>query len=500
MIKKNDEIVVKISELNSEGKGVSKLENGFVIFSAGTLPGDEVLIYIRKKKSNYAEAKLIKIISKSGNRIDPVCPYFGICGGCKIQNYSYSKQLEFKTRLVKDAFERIGKFTGLTIPEALKSDDVFYYRNKMEFSFSDDAWLTDAPGQMIIPPNPHLQVGNAETFITLQNTTYKGEQGGCNASKFALGLHVPRFHSKIIDIEECFLQSTVSNDILNFTRDFFKSRNISLYSTKTQCGFLRFLIIRQSRNTDDLMVNIITYDYNKELINEYSDNLRTSIPYITTIINSISSSKAQVAKGEREYILSGSGFITEKLKTDSGKEYQYKISPGSFFQTNTLQAEKLFNTVVELGDFRKSDNVLDLYCGAGSISIFISGLVYKVLGIELVNDSIVDAKINSQLNEAENTEFITSDIKDFFENYKTISGYNKLILDPPRSGLHPRICEILSEMKFEKIIYVSCNPHTQARDLQIICNKGNYEIEKLQPVDMFPHTYHVENVVCLVNL
>ncbi|MBK8551689.1 MAG: 23S rRNA (uracil(1939)-C(5))-methyltransferase RlmD [Ignavibacteria bacterium] len=281
---------------------------------------------------------------------------------------------------------------------------------------------------------------------------------------------------------------------------FFKKKNISVYSTKTQSGFLRFLIIRQSKNTNDLMINIITYERDDALIKDYAEQLKSNHASITTVINSITQKKAQVATGESEVILSGSGFIYEKLKTAIGKEYLFKISSQSFFQTNTLQAEKLFNTAITFGNFTKSDNVLDLYCGAGSISIFISDLVNKVLGVELIPEAIKDANTNSSLNKIVNTEVVCSDIKNYLENESSIPDYDKMILDPPRAGLHPKICEILSETSFEKIIYVSCNPHTQARDLQIICSKGKYKIEKIQPVDMFPHTYHVENVVSLVNL
>ncbi|MEO8209548.1 MAG: 23S rRNA (uracil(1939)-C(5))-methyltransferase RlmD [bacterium] len=525
MIKKGEEVLVEILELNSEGKGVSKLDNGFVIFSSGTLPGDEALVKITKKKSSYAEAKLIQLERKSFFRIKPECIYFGVCGGCKIQNLEYNEQIKFKTNVVKNAFQRIGGFKNLLVPDATKSDEIFYYRNKMEFSFSDDEWLTIPPNpplqggndkfnsfekdQELIPRDPPLQGGNDKVSEDSQNSIlqggndieiensesppYKVGQGG-----FALGLHVPRFHSKIITIEKCFLQSEISNAILNFTREFFKSKNISVYSSNTQSGFLRFLIIRQSKNTNDLMINLITYDYNPELIKEYSEQLKNKFNYITTIINSVSQKKAQVATGEEENILLGNGFITEKLTTTTGKEIIFKISPRSFFQTNTLQAEKLFKVLVEFGEFKQSDTVLDLYCGAGSISIFISDLVNKVFGVELVDDAINDAMNNANLNNIGNVEFIRSDIKDYLENQNIISNYNKLILDPPRSGLHPKICEILSGTNFEKIIYVSCNPHTQARDLQIICGKENYIIEKIQPVDMFPHTYHIENVVSLI--
>ncbi len=469
MIKKGEELSVKVIELSAEGKGVSKLEDGFVIFSSGTLPGDEALIKIIKKKTNYAEAKLVKVITPSQYRTEPVCSYFGVCGGCRIQNYDYGMQTVYKTETVRNALERIGGFRDLNIPGILKCDEIFFYRNKMEFSFSDDEWMTE-------------------------------KDSGQIKEKFALGLHVPKFHSKIINTEKCYLQSERSNDIVNFTRGFFKSRGVSVYSTKTGSGFLRFLIIRQSRNTNDLMINIITFDFNEELLKEYTRQLILEFPFITSIVNSISKKKAQVAIGEAEVVLYGNGFIYENLKSISGKEYRFKISPQSFFQTNTGQAEKLFNTVIEMSGFEKKDNVLDLYCGAGSISIFISDTVNKVYGVEIVNDAVKDALINAELNGVKNAEFVCSDIKEFIERNENMIRYNKLILDPPRSGLHPKICEALSETGFEKIIYVSCNPHTQARDLQIICGKGRYSIEKIQPVDMFPHTYHVENIVSLVNL
>lgn len=467
--KKGDEINVEVIDLNSEGKGITKLEDGFVIFTENALPGDYALIKIKKKKSNYAEAKLIEIIKQSPFRVTPKCKYFGVCGGCKIQNYDYEKQIVYKTNVVKSAFDKIGDFKSLDVPAALKSDEIFYYRNKMEFSFSDDLWYES---------------------IDLEN--HEEKKGG-----FALGLHVPRFHSKIININECFLQSKLSNEILNFTRELFKSKCVSVYSTKTQSGFLRFLIIRQSKYTNDLMINLITFDYNKDLMIEYSEQLKRNFPYITTITNSTSQKKAQVALGENEYVLHGKGYITEKLNTIKGKEYIFNISPQSFFQTNTLQAEKVFNLILKLGELDKDDTVLDLYCGIGSISIFISDIVNEITGVEMFEDSILKARENAKLNNVGNAEFIISDVKDFLEHENNLSKYNKLILDPPRSGLHPKICDILSETKFEKILYISCNPHSQARDLKIICGKMNYKIENIQPVDMFPHTYHIENIVSL---
>lgn len=485
-MKKGDELIADITGLNSKGKGVSRTDEGFVIFTDKVLPGDKVKVKIRKKKSKYAEADLLEILDESEYRITPKCNYFGICGGCKLQNCSYDKQIDFKTETVRDAFERIGSFSKVQVPLALKSEDIFFYRNKMEFSFSDDKWLQSKP--------------------------IKDDKEPKTENNFALGLHVPKFHSKIVDIEECLLQSNISNDILNFTRSFFKEKKLSIYSTRTHKGYLRFLIIRQCRNTNDILLNLITYDFDEDLINEFSKKLSDSFPEITTFVNSTSKRKAQVAVGEEEKVIYGNGFIYEKLFRGN-KNFRFKISPSSFFQTNTSQTEKLYKTVSDFADFKESDNVLDLYCGAGSIAIFISDYVNKVTGVELLEDAVTNAKENASINNVKNTEFILSDIKDyilnlqkndpnFFKNKESSfedEFTNKIILDPPRSGIHPKVCEVLSETNFDKIVYVSCNPVTQARDLEMICSNGNYVIEKIQPVDMFPQTYHIENVVSLKN-
>jgi len=469
-MKKGEEIVIDVTALSSEGKGISKTEEGFVIFSESTLPGDTARLRILKRKKNYAEAVPLDIIKDSEFRLKPKCRAFGTCGGCKVQNYVYDKQIDFKTQSAADAFKRIGGFEGQEVPQTLKSGETFYYRNKMEFSFSNDIWREKADME--------------------------------STEKFGLGLHVPKFHSKIINADDCKLQSELSNSILNFTRDFFRDLNTSIYSTKTHTGFLRFLIIRQSRNTNDVMVNLVTYEYDRELIHAYSKEIEKRFPEVTTFVNSYSQKKAQIAFAESSKTLFGKGYIYEVLR-NGDREYRFKISPNSFFQTNTLQAEKLFSTAEDFLDLKKDDNILDLYCGAGSISIFISGRVNHVTGAELIEDAIENARENAKLNKVKNADFVLTDIKDFIETLqhsKEYIHYNKVILDPPRSGLHPDICKILSESNFEKICYISCNPVTQARDLKMICEGGKYAIEKIQPVDMFPHTYHIENVVSLINV
>ncbi|MGB9696090.1 MAG: 23S rRNA (uracil(1939)-C(5))-methyltransferase RlmD [Ignavibacteria bacterium] len=468
MIKVKDEFVVNIQSLSTEGKGISHILNSnFVIFVDNALPGDVVRVKIKKKKSNYAEALVEELITPSPYRVAPKCKHFGVCGGCKLQSLSYEKQLNFKLEIVKNAFEKIGKFSNLTIFPPLGSPQYYFYRNKMEFSFSDDEWI--------------------------ENSNKKKE------SCVALGLHIPKFHSKILNIEECFLQSELSFQLVNFIRDFFRKRNVSVYSTKMHSGYLRFLIIRNSKYTGDLLVNLITYNYNDTLIKELADTLRINFPEVTTFVNSLSTKKAQVAYAESEFTIWGSGHIYEILN-NSRKFIKYKISGNSFFQPNSLQAERLFSTAEAGLKLNKEDNILDLYCGAGSISLFIADLVNEVTGVELVDDAVLNAIDNASLNDIHNVHFIKADIKEFLETLvkkNLYNKYNKIILDPPRSGLHPKVCSLLTELDIEKICYISCNPITQARDLKVICEKGKYKITSIQPVDMFPHTYHIENIVQL---
>lgn len=465
MIQKGEELLLSVHELSSEGKGVSRTEEGFVVFTEGALPGDEALVKITKKKSSYAESKLISVSRPSPYRTTPGCTHFGVCGGCKVQNLDYARQLVFKTNSVRDALERIGGFTGINVPDAAGSPEIFGYRNKMEFSFSNDIWRDDPSGTVNVP--------------------------------FALGLHVPKFHSKIVSITNCLLQPESANGILNLTRDFFTKRNISSYSTSTHTGFLRFLIIRQTKRSGHLMVNLVTREHDGQLMKEFSEALLGAFPGITTIVNSVSEKKAQIAFAEESIIMHGDGVIRESLRTGEGKEFIFTVSPNSFFQTNTLQCENLFDKAVEFAELSGGERVLDLYCGTGAISFWLSQRAAFVKGVELVEDSINDAVKNAAANGVRNCSFQTADIKEFLESPGNTDGYDTAVLDPPRSGLHPKICSLLSEASFGRIVYVSCNPQTQARDLGIICSAGNYRIDQIQPFDMFPHTIHVENIVSL---
>ena len=467
---RNDQIELLIEDIGFEGNGIGKTNSKFAVFVPNTVPGDRVLARIIKTKKNLAEAKLERIIEPSQFRINPECSYFGICNGCRMQNIDYSKQLMIKQQSVINAFERIGGFKDINVPSVIGSDNIFYYRNKLEFSFSSNRWLTED------------DMNNDEAD-----------------KSFALGFHKPGFIDKIIDINKCYLQSEISNTILNLTRQYFKEKNISIYSTKTHEGFLRFLIVRQSSNTNDLLINLITSGENEKLISGYKDFLLSSIPeniFSLSIIHSISSRKAQVAQADSFKVLHGKGYIEEILG-----DIKFKISPFSFFQTNTKQCEKLFNSLVQLGNFNENNNVLDLYCGCGAISLFISDKVKSVYGVELSEESIESANENAILNSINNCEFEASDVMDFLkkslpeENSNTKFPWDMVILDPPRSGIHPKAAEYLLRLEPETILYVSCNPATQARDIKLLEEK--YKITAMQPVDMFPHTLHIENVVKL---
>lgn len=461
-----DEILeLNIQDIGFEGKGIARTNGDFVIFVNNSVPGDTVKAKVKKIKKNFAEAALIEIIKESGNRVTPKCPYFGTCNGCKMQNADYNFQLEMKKNTVKNAFERIGGFINPDIPDVIGSENTYFYRNKLEFSFSNQRWLTEA------------------------------DMGKTEDKNFALGFHMPGFIDKVLDVNNCSLQSEISNKILNITRDFFKKHNATIYTTKSHSGYLRYLVIRQSAFTNDLMVNLITHNENKELISEYADLLKKEVPEITTFINSISTAKSQVAQADYFNTVFGKGYINEKIGN-----YSFKITPFSFFQTNSYQAKTLFDAVIKLADFSKDENVLDLYCGTGAISVYISKYVNNVLGVELNEESIQIAKENTAVNNVSNCKFVSSDVKEYlFESFSADAGnlnsYNTVVIDPPRSGIHPKSAEHILKAGPKKIIYVSCNPSTQARDIKLLEEK--YIITAMQPVDMFPHTFHIENVARL---
>ena len=484
LLKSGDELVVQVEDAAYEGKTIARSE-GFVVFVDGAVPGDTVRVRILKAKKNYAEAKVVSLEQPSQFRVVPRCRHFGSCGGCKWQHVEYQAQLRFKQQHVVDSFERIGGFQNPNILPIIGSDDIFFYRNKMEYSFSDKEWLESMPPQVDFEiRNSKFEIENGSAPLTTSPQ-----------SAIFLGLHVPQRYDKVLEITECHLQSEGSNDILKFVRSFARRENLPVYSSDANEGYLRFLVIRESKRTKETMVNLVTFEDQPEIMKRFTADLLAAVPSVTTVVNTINSKKAQIAFGEREKLYAGQGFIRERLG-----DLFFTISASSFFQTNTAQAERLYSVAKRFGALRKTDVVWDLYSGTGSIALYISDAVRQVIGVESVADAVKDAEQNARLNEVSNCSFVLGDLKDrltkdraWFESHPKP---DVMIIDPPRSGMHPKVVEEILEIAPERIVYVSCNPATQARDVKTLSSK--YDIVALQPVDMFPHTYHIENVARLL--
>jgi len=480
-VKKGDIIELDIENYAFEGRGIGKInkkeispgasqqQSKYVVFVDNAYPGDKVKAQIKKIKKSYAEAKTEQVLSPSGYRVEARCKYFGVCGGCKQQDLDYKKQLDFKQQQAKEIFVKMGGFDDFKIEEIIPSEKIFYYRNKMEFSFSDKKWLTKE------------EINSGDDFDR----------------DFSLGLHVPNVYDKVLDINECFLQSELSNKILNFTRYFFKERNIPVYNTRTHQGYLRNLVIRESESTNDLMINLVTFYEDNILMKGYTNSVVKEFPQVTTIVNNINLKKAAVAIGDYENIYLGEGLIY-----DSIGQYNFRISANSFFQTNTLQAENLYKTAFDFAGLKKDETVYDLYSGAGTIAIYISGNVKKVYAFESVQAVVKDAEENAKINNVENVKFFTADLNKSFlpvVNENKLQSPDVVILDPPRSGMHKNAVGDIVKLNPEKIVYVSCNPATQVRDIKLFV-EGDYKLIKIKPVDMFPHTYHIENVALLIKV
>ena len=459
-------LTLSVEDLSSSGQGVARHEN-FVFFVEGGIPGQKVSATIRRLKKTYGEAVIDEILEESPHRIDPPCPYFGTCGGCRYQHISYTIQAQSKLHQVEDALERIGGVKHHSVEPILPAEEVLGYRNKMEFTFSDRRWFLD-----------------------------KSDAGDPN---FALGLHVPRRFDKVLDIDGCLLQSSRMNEAFRVLKTAIKKTELPPYSVRSHTGYWRFLVLRGSSFVDDLMVNIITSSQEGEsgtkVVREIADEVSQNQP-ITTFIHSITDRKGQVAFGESLSVLTGSGAITEKIG-----ESRFEISPDAFFQTNSHQAQLLFQTIAELADLQGDETVYDLYCGTGAIGLFLAQHTKRIIGIEVIESALQDAQRNSILNGCKNIEFVHADMKDALgETNGVLEGLappDVIILDPPRGGTHPKTVTGLLRIKAPVIVYVSCNPAILARDIAILCEEA-YTLQRIQPIDMFPQTPHVEVVAKLV--
>lgn len=473
MMKRGDEITLSVESFGAEGKSVARVD-GFVVFVPGGIPGDTVSARVTRVSKNFAESRILTVLTPSPLRTTPRCSYYGTCGGCSWQHLSYAGQCEFKRQQVVDALERIGGFTGATVLPTLGAENEYYYRNKMEFSFGV-RWLT------------------AEE---LAQRTAQGQET-TPADQFALGLHIPRRFDRVLDLNECYLQSPESAAIVNAVRAFAKERELTIYSTFSHTGYLRNLVIRETRHTNERMVNIVTSEERPAVMEAFRAMLLERFPSITTIVNNITDRKSQVALGDTEVVLHGPGWLTERI----GKR-TYRISANSFFQTNTLQAERLYDTVRTFADLKPHEAVFDLYSGTGTIALHVADDAATVIGVESVPSAVEDAHRNAEANGVTNCRFVLGDLKDRLLDRGTEAELavrpDVILCDPPRAGMHPKVIESIRALHPGRIVYVSCNPATQARDCKMLCEEGMYTLRESQPVDMFPHTTHVENVALLI--
>lgn len=484
---------IEITDISTEGKGIGRItrksqdpsigETKIVCFVDFAIPGDVVDVQITLKKRNYLEGKVIQYHTYSDKRTEPVCKHFGTCGGCKWQNMKYGAQLEFKEKYVKDALTRIGRLIPLPDRQAgspspggegsmflpiIASQKYFHYRNKLEYTFSNKRWLTN------------------EDFKTLNI----GEDLGSAA--YGLGFHIPKLFDKVLDIEECHLQEDPSNAIRLEVRKFSIENKLTFFDIRRQNGFLRNLIIR-STSTGQWMVVVVFFYEDPVLREKLLKHLSKKFPQITSLLYVVNSKKNDSIFDQEVQVFSGEDAIYEEMEG-----LKFKISAKSFYQTNSLQAYELYKVTRDFAALSGNEWVYDLYTGTGTIANFVSGKAKKVVGIEYIPIAIEDAKVNSEINKIGNTEFFAGDIKDVLSN-EFVAAHGRpdvIITDPPRAGMHEDVVNRILEINPQKIIYVSCNPATQARDIALMSEQ--YFTEKVQPVDMFPHTAHVESVAKLI--
>lgn len=459
---------LEVEDMAAEGKSIARY-NDKVVFIPYAAPGDVVDVQVIKDKKQLIEANVVQYHKLSENRAEPRCEHFGMCGGCKWQHIPYEQQLTYKQRQVKDNFERLGHLSTETLEPILGSADSWFYRNKLEFTATNWRWLQKE------------EIESGEEF-----------------DRNALGFHMPGAFDKILDINKCWLQSETSNDIRNFIKNKAKELGMEFYQIRHHQGNLRNVIIRTS-SSGELMV-IIQFGREEDLNQILLEAVRQQFPTITSLLFVINSKMNETFHDLEVQTYAGNDCIYERMPVneEGGEELRFKIGPKSFYQTNSAQAYQLYKIARDLADIQPDETVYDLYTGTGTIANFIAHQAEKVIGIEYVEEAIKDAIENSKLNGVNNTAFFAGDMKDVL-NDKFIYKHGKpatMIVDPPRAGMHQDVVDTILAAAPDKIIYVSCNPATQARDLDLMRNQ--YEIVAIKPVDMFPHTAHVENVVKLV--
>lgn len=453
---------VKIIDIGAEGNAIARVDN-LVVFVPMLIPGDVVDIRVVRKRRKFLEGRVVKFHEYSSDRINPLCIHFGTCGGCRWQHLPYKLQLKFKEKQVHDSLIRIGK---ADIPEMLQikgSEEEYYYRNKLEYTFSNRRWLTD---------------DEVKSELPLEKTP-------------ALGFHIPGQFDKVLNIEECHLQPEPSNSIRNSLREYALKNGLSFFDLKEQKGFLRNVVIRNTLDGNVMLIVVFSYEdesKRKELLDFISDEY----PQIISLQYIINTKKNSSLGDQLTVLYKGQDFLTEEMDG-----LKFRVGPKSFYQTNTRQGVTLYRITRDFAGLTGDEVVYDLYTGTGTIAGYLAGSAKKVIGIEYVEEAVADARINSQINMINNTQFFSGDIKDVLSESFFLANGNPdvIITDPPRAGMHEDVIKAILLASPQKIVYVSCNPATQARDIQLLSD--HYSVIKVQPVDMFPHTHHVENVVLL---
>lgn len=468
-MKKNRKIVlenVPVQDYAAEGKSISRID-GKVIFIENVVPGDIADIEIFKSKKDWAEAKAITIKNFSPDRVKPFCEHFGICGGCQWQMLDYEKQLAFKQKQVWDNLTRIGKIALPAMNAIIGCTEQTAYRNKLEYTFST---------KQFIPESEFKKIRDNDFIVE---------------TKAACGFHAKGFFDKVVAINFCHLQAEPTNAIRNAVCEYAFKHDLSFYDIKQHAGFLRNMQVRIA-TTGEIMVNMIFGEENEKQRIALLDFILENFPAITTLLFTINTKMNDSMFGLEPQTYFGKGFIIEQLD-----EFKFKIGPKSFFQTNSRQAKKLYDVTKDFAELDGTQNIYDLYCGTGSIGIYLSKLAKKIVGVEVVKEAIDDAIENAALNNISKAEFFTGDVIEICnDSFFTKNGTPQVVItDPPRAGMHEKLVQKLLEISSPLIVYVSCNPATQARDLSLLDEK--YSVEKIQPVDMFPHTHHIENVVQL---
>ncbi len=451
---------VEITGVAAEGKSIARVDD-MVVFIPYGAPGDVVNIKLDKKKRSYAEAHIVDMVKPSPDRVTPACEHFGVCGGCKWQHIPYESQLRYKRDQVVDALTRIAKVEIPEVNPTLGSKETFCYRNKLEYTFSCKCWIT---------------------FEDLRS-------GREIADRNALGFHIPGAFDKVLDIKKCWLQDDLSNRIRLFVRQYALAKGYEFYDIKAQQGLMRTLMVRIA-STGEVMLIVVFARPEQEKIDDLMGAIAAEFPEITSLLYVVNQKVNDTIADQEVITYRGRDYINEEMEG-----LQFRIGPKSFYQTNSHQAYELYKVARRMACLKPDDLVYDLYTGTGTIANFVARQVKKVVGIEYVPEAIADAKLNSEVNGIDNTIFFAGDMKDVLTD-GFIAEHGRpdvMIIDPPRAGMHEDVVNVILNARPERIVYVSCNPATQARDLALM--DEFYRVEEVQPVDMFPHTHHVENVV-----